>query len=86
MFTNAERNGDFSALLPGTQLKNPITGQPYPNNQIPQSQENIVATNLFASKFYPTPINDQPINNAVNVVTQAYNADQGDIKVDYNVY
>jgi hypothetical protein len=85
VFTNAERNGDFSALLPGTQLKNPITGQPYPNNQIPQSQENIVATNLFASKFYPTPINGQPINNAVNVVTQAYNADQGDFKVDYNV-
>ncbi len=85
VFTNAERGGDFSALLPGTQLKNPITGQPYPNNQIPLSQENIVAANLFASSLYPTPINDQPINNAVNVVTQAYNADQGDIKVDYNV-
>lgn len=35
VFTNAERNGDFSGL--STQLKNPFTGAPYPNNQIPQS-------------------------------------------------
>ena len=83
VFTNAERGGDFSQI--STQLVNPTTKQPYPNNQIPLAQENIVAKNLFASSFYPTPINDQPINNAINVFTQAYNADQGDIKVDYNV-
>ena len=85
VFTNAERNGDFSALLPGTQLKDPITGTPYLNNQIPIGQRNIVATNLFASKFYPTPINDATTNNAINTVTQAFNADQGDIKVDYTI-
>src|SRR3984885_12778098 len=85
VFTNAERNGDFSALLPGTQLKDPITGTPYLNNQIPIGQRNIVATNLFASKFYPTPINDATTNNAINTITQAFNADQGDIKVDYNI-
>jgi carboxypeptidase family protein len=85
VFTNAERNGDFSALLPGTQLKDPITGTPYLNNQIPIGQRNIVATNLFASKFYPTPINDATTNNAINTLTQAFNADQGDIKVDYNI-
>jgi hypothetical protein len=90
VFTNPERNGDFSQLLtndPKTsiQLKDPITGQPYPNNQIPLSQRNVVATNLFASKYYPTPINSQTTNNAINVVTQAYNADQGDIKVDYTI-
>ena len=55
VFTNTERAGDFSQLA--TQLKNPITGVPYPNNQIPMSQINPVAANLFASKFYPTPIN-----------------------------
>jgi hypothetical protein len=32
-----ERTGDFSDLLPGTQLVNPITGNPYPNNQVPVS-------------------------------------------------
>src|ERR1700742_2575097 len=85
VFTNPERNGDFSALLPGTQLKDPITGAPFPNNQIPVSERNIVATNLFASKFYPTPINDATTNNAINTVTQAFNADQGDVKVDYAI-
>ncbi len=85
VFTNAERHGDFSQLLPGTQLRNPITGKLYPNNQIPMSQIDLVAKNLFASSFYPTPINNNPINNAVNVNTQAYNTDQGDIKLDYNI-
>jgi hypothetical protein len=31
--TAAERNGDFSAI--STQLKDPVTGQPFTNNQIP---------------------------------------------------
>lgn len=85
VFTNAERGGDFSVLLPKTQLKDPLTGQAYQNNRIPMSQENIVATNLFASSFYPATINDNQINNAVNINTQAYDTDQGDIKVDYNI-
>lgn len=33
----AERSGDFSELLPDTQLTNPTTGAPYPNNQVPVS-------------------------------------------------
>jgi hypothetical protein len=92
VFTNAERNGDFSALY-GTdskgnvtgQLVNPLTGAPYQNNQIPLTQLNTVAANLFASKYYPTPINSQTTNNAVNTLTQAFNADQGDVKVDYTI-
>ena len=35
VFTNAERTGDFSALFPATQLKNPLTGAAYVGNQIP---------------------------------------------------
>jgi hypothetical protein len=83
VFTNAERNGDFSQLK--TQLKNPLTGAPYVNNQIPASDENAVATALFASKFYPTPINTSPTNNAINQVNQAFNTDQGDAKIDWNI-
>jgi hypothetical protein len=83
VFTNAERNGDFSQLT--TQLKNPITGVPYVNNQIPLSQINPVAAALFASKFYPTPINNNVTNNAINQVNQAYNTDQGDAKIDWNI-
>lgn len=33
----AERTGDFSELLPNTQLVDPHTGEPYSNNQIPVS-------------------------------------------------
>jgi hypothetical protein len=84
VFTNAERNGDFSQLLP-TQLKNPVTGVPYVNNQIPMSQENSVAAALFASKFYPTPINSNLTNNAINQTNQAYNTDQGDAKIDWDI-
>lgn len=85
VFTNAERGGDFSALLPKTQLVNPQTKAPYANNQIPVGQRDVVATNLYASSYYPAPINGNQINNAVNVYTQAFNTDQGDIKVDYNI-
>ena len=47
--------------------------------------ENAVAKNLFASKFYPTPVNDSPTNNAYNTVAQAFNANQGDAKIDWDV-
>ena len=33
--TAAERTGDFSDLLPKVQLKDPVTGVPFPNNQLP---------------------------------------------------
>ncbi len=83
VFTAAERQGNFSQLT--TQLKDPITGTPYPGNMIPMSQINPVAAALFASKFYPTPINSNPTNNAVNLQNQAYNTDQGDAKIDWNI-
>jgi hypothetical protein len=90
VFTNEERNGNFAHLITDNPqnpifLKNPVTGTPYPNNQIPLSQLNIVAANLFASKYYPTPINDATTNNATNTLTQAFDADQGDVKVDYTI-
>ena len=36
--TAAERKGDFSRLLPGIQLKDPVTGALFVNNQIPQAR------------------------------------------------
>ena len=83
VFTNAERNGNFSQL--STPLKNPLTHVPYPGNQIPMSQENPVAAALFASKYYPTPVNNNPTQNAINTYTSAFNADQGDAKIDWNI-
>lgn len=51
--TGAERGGDFSDLLPGTQLVNPTTGVPYFNNQIPTSDFSSVSQYLL--QFVPLP-------------------------------
>ena len=64
VFTNAERGGNFSQLT--TQLKNPLTGAPYPGNQIPLIQINPVAAALFASKLLSNTNQRQPTNNAIN--------------------
>ena len=55
VLTTAEENGDFSALLPGTQLVSPYTGLPYPNNQIPVDA---VAQNI-ARNYMPLPNTSQ---------------------------
>jgi hypothetical protein len=83
VFTNNERNGDFSQIA--TPLKNPLNGALYPGNQIPLTQENAVAAALFANKFYPATVNNNLINNAVNYQTQAFDTDQGDAKLDWNI-
>jgi hypothetical protein len=53
---SAERTGDFSDLLPGTQLYNPYTGNPYQNNQVPVSP---VATYVLSHIPLPNGPNDQ---------------------------
>ena len=69
VFTQAMRNGDFSALLTGSnpiQLYDPLNGfAPYPNNQgVPIV--NPVAKFLFANpKLYPLP-NATPTDGIVN--------------------
>ena len=59
------------------------TRQPFPNNVIPAAMISPVATALFASKLYPSPINDQLQSNAVNTTNSAQNVEQGDLKIDY---
>jgi trimeric autotransporter adhesin len=55
--TEAERDGDFSAALTPTgqpiQIFNPSTGQPFPDNVIPQSRISPQAEALL--KLYPLP-------------------------------
>jgi outer membrane receptor protein involved in Fe transport len=96
VFTAAERQGDFSAV--GVQLYNPCasftapctsssvpatTRQPFVNNQIPMVMISPVASALFASSLYPTPINTNLQANAVNTTTSAQNEVQGDLKIDF---
>ena len=44
-----------------------------------------MAAALFASKYYPAPVNANLVNNAVNERNQAYNTDQGDARIDWNI-
>ncbi len=59
------------------------TRQIFPFNQIPTVMISPVASALFASSLYPSTINNQLQNNAVNTVASAFNVDQGDLKVDF---
>jgi Carboxypeptidase regulatory-like domain len=96
VFTAAERSGDFSAVP--VQLYNPCvsftapctpsspaatTRQPFVNNQIPMAMISPVASALFGSSLYPTPINTNLQNNAVDTSVSKLDVDQGDLKVDF---
>ncbi len=51
---SAWRTGDFSALMPGTIIKDPANGTPFNKNMIPDTQRNQVALKI-QDLFYPTP-------------------------------
>jgi hypothetical protein len=82
----AWRTGDLSSLLPGTVVRDPLTGQPFPNNQIPLSRISPTALSILNSSFYPLP------NRTVSGVSGNYVADsqssvrahQGDLRLDWN--
>jgi hypothetical protein len=59
--------------------------QPFPNNHIPVAMISPVAQALFASSLYPTTINNNLQQNALNTSTSALNSNQGDLRVDYQI-
>ncbi|HLJ13045.1 MAG TPA: TonB-dependent receptor [Bryobacteraceae bacterium] len=99
LFTTAERQGDFSALLTQAtkplQLYNPFSLDasgnrlPFPNNQIPASLINSAASKIVTSQFYPQPnvpgTQGGLLNNFQYSVGSYINTDQGDAKVDWNI-
>ncbi len=48
------RDGDFSALLPGTVVRDPSTGLPFPGNRIPAGRINALSRRI-QERFYPLP-------------------------------
>jgi hypothetical protein len=74
----AERNGDFSELLPATQLVDPVTLANYVNNQVPV---NSVIANYIA-KYLPLP--NLPNNNFVSSPIEVDREDQGIARVDHH--
>jgi outer membrane receptor protein involved in Fe transport len=73
-----ERTGDFSDLLPGTQLINPATGANYNNNQIPVSP---VSTYILNHIPLPNGPNDQLNFNGGPDIQNTY---EYLAKVDFN--
>ncbi len=78
-FTAAERQGDFSAV--STQLIDPFSGEPYPNNQIPSDQHHPVARYIL-DNLIPVPTDGRQIS----FTTLAHqDDDQLMVKVDHNL-
>jgi outer membrane receptor protein involved in Fe transport len=84
----AFRTGDFSALLSsGVIIKDPATGQPFLNNQIPADHLDPKATTFLS--FTPAPNRSSNALGANNFLTSSLstrtNEDQYDGRVDYNI-
>jgi hypothetical protein len=97
----AMREGDFSALCgaygangvcadpKGTQLYNPFTGSPFPNNRIPSSMITQQAQTLL--KYLPAPTNavstgvPNSTPNYLGLVSTAQDTNAADLRVDYQI-
>jgi len=81
----ALRTGDLSAYAGA--IMNPLTGTPFPGNQIPTSQITPVAANVLKYLF-PLP-NTGPanslVNNYVNNFGVPISSDQGDLRIDQQI-
>ena len=83
VLTPAERNGDFSALLPALQLTDPVAGQ-YPNNLYPNNQVPVDSVmKNYIDKYLPLP-NFGP-NGFVEDPVASLQEDQFVFRYDYNV-
>src|SRR5712692_959254 len=67
----AFRNGDFSSLLPGKVINDPLTGQPFLGNIIPKMRFSAAAQNLLG--YTPLPCPDGLIHYSLS--TQADTSD-----------
>ncbi len=81
----AFRNGDFSALLPDTQLYDPVTHAPIPGNILtndPNFSPSTVMTKVFG--LLP-PTNGGLTNNVVDRSLSNTSANLWDLKIDQNI-
>jgi hypothetical protein len=83
----AWRNGDFSGLLAsGVVVRDPATGAPFPNNQIPTGRFSPAARALLAdSKNYPLPTAGGITGNFVGSTESTIRNHQGDVRIDANL-
>ncbi|MBY0496665.1 MAG: TonB-dependent receptor [Cyanobacteria bacterium] len=83
--TAAMKSGDFSGLLPGTVIRDPDTGQPFPGNVIPRNRVSAIGSAMLA--LYPDPSRPtaqgaQPANNYFWNPTRPENTNTFTFKID----
>ncbi len=84
--TQAMRNGDFSALT-GVTVRDPLTGQPFANNRVPDNRISPIAKAILT--LYPLPNVSNPdqfrVANYIRNSSSSINSDQYDIRIDHNL-
>ncbi len=89
--TQKMRNGDFSELLPGTPITNPVTGTPFVGNVIPSSMIIKPAQNYLNA--FPMPNCTVGVDPACGAITnnfavirkQIQEFNDFDVRIDYNI-
>ena len=81
--TAAMRNGDFSALLPGRVIRNPVTGQPFQGNIIPRGMISPQGQALLNAYPQPTPGFQQGAFNWIGNPAVFNNQRKDSIKIDW---
>ena len=74
------RRGDFSGLAP---IFDPLTGAPFPNNQIPAGRMDRAAVAL--TNLFPVPANNALASNFTYSPTKTQHDDSFDIRVDHRL-
>ena len=85
--TAAMRAGDLSAYLPKTAVKDPTTGAPFPNNQIPLNRISPLSSAVL-NYFDPLPNYGAPgaiANNYEIAFPTPITSNQGDMRLDQNL-
>jgi hypothetical protein len=79
------RRGDFSSLLAsGTVVRDPLTGLPFPGNQIPASRISPIAAAIVGNTTnYPLPNRPGLSGNYVSERDSQTRNHQGDVKIDW---
>ena len=76
-------SGDLSSLLPTTQLVDPLTGEPFPNNQIPSARIDPFAAKYLGFGFIPQPNQPGEALNLVKGLNQTRRDETYLARVDY---
>jgi hypothetical protein len=81
--TTKMRTGDFSELLPGRVIYDPVTGQPFPGNIIPQNRFSNVSKNVLA--VLPQPTAAGLVNNYLATTSSNNKQDSWSLKINHNI-